>query len=229
MKILYKYSDNHILCLIITTDLLKKVSKWSKNRNPDEKRLPYIAEVISRRGFVEGPIYIAKIKGTEKFECYDGLHRFTALNIAKNKPSEVLVDLMQDVTEDEVICRFRELNSSIPVPELYITNDAENKESCEKLIEKICNEWKEHKSHSAKPNRPNFNRDMLLDKIYQHFKGKHLDVNDFWEKMMKLNEEDGKYFNSGKKIPKKYPPKMLEKCITSGCYIFLKDDFLQRI
>ena len=164
MTLLHEYSTNHKLLSIETSKLIGKVGRWNKNRYPDTKRLPYIKDAIIRRGFMEGILYIAQFTGTDNYVCYDGSHRFeTIKNMGeKNRPKCVIVDLMEDVTEDTIINRFKELNQSIPVPELYINDENIHKEKCEELINKFCNEWKDHTSHSQRPHKPNFNRDSVI-------------------------------------------------------------------
>ena len=248
----HTYSDNHYISKCKILDLLNaNVANWEHNRPPDVLRCSEIAEhIYIRRPILDWMLYFTYDRTTNTFYLVDGIHRFTALQIIhreNQKPYDfitpnsfgsngdakwlydtyILLCIRVQPSKGETIDWFQTLNKSIPVPDLYIANTAEIKR---KIIEEVLHEWmhrfKSHFSPSQKPNIPNINRDRfvdILDDTYEKYK--ITSVSQLNEKLYELNN----YLREN--IPSKTSRVSIDKCTTSGCFLFLlqKDNIVERI
>jgi hypothetical protein len=248
----HSYSDSHYISKCTIGDLLQAtVVNWEHNRPPDLLRCSEIAEhIYTRRPILDWMLYMTYDRHTNTFYVVDGIHRFTALQIIYKENHKqpdfitpntfgsngnadwlykkyILICIRANPTKGETIDWFQTLNKSNPVPDLYIINTAEEKR---KIIEEVAQEWmrnfKHHFSASQKPNIPNINRDRFidfLDGIYEKHKIKS--VPELNEKLYDLNN------NIRENIPPKNSKNSLDKCIQTGCFLFLlsKDVLLERI
>ena len=127
-----------------------------------------IKKTIHNNTYINDPIYISEIISKDKsikYLCYDGNHRREALK--KYPEKKILVHLLRSAHNDEIIKRFTIMNSGCPVPELFLEKtDEELKIMIKELIKFFCVNWKKHKSNSKNPRKPNFNRDNLMDILY---------------------------------------------------------------
>jgi hypothetical protein len=248
----HSYSDNHYISKCTISDLLKaKVINWEHNRPPDLVRCSEIAENIClRKPILDWMLYATYDKDTTTFYIVDGIHRFTSLQIIhkeNNKPydyitpssfggngdanwiydAHILICIRSNLTKGETIDWFQMLNKSNPVPDLYINNTSEEKRN---IIEEITKDWmrtyKQHFTSSNKPNIPNTNRDKfieLLDGIYEKY-GKTT-VPQLTEKLCDFNNYIREH------IPRKANQSAIDKCKTTGCFLFLlsKDVVVEKI
>ena len=99
--------------------------------------------------------------------CYDGNHRRNALlNLPKNY--KVLVNILENPPFEYLKEKFVSLNKCVPVTELFLNLDENKQDTVDKVMdvtEHFCKLWKSHRKTSPNPNRPNFNREMLQEKI----------------------------------------------------------------
>lgn len=100
-----------------------------------------------------------------------------------------------------------------------------------KIIEDLANKWQamypNHFSSSANPNIGNTNRNKfieLLDKIYIKYRINETKIEEFKNILTQAN------ITVSQKIPPKITEKTRERCIKSGCYLFLyKNDVLEEM
>ena len=144
---------------------LSLVSVWKHNRPPDPARVVKIQEHIQKTGMCDGQILLAIVNG--KCVCYDGAHRLFA---CKNHfPSGgVQIRIIHDSTDAEVRREFERVNRSVPVPELYFSEDeiASHVASLSQGVAKgLCEVYTSFVSTSRRPRRPNFNRDRFAENL----------------------------------------------------------------
>jgi hypothetical protein len=133
--------------------------------------------------------------------------------------SYIILNIKFNTNESVLIESFKNLNKSIPVPELYLRDTTNEKRE---IIENIANEWqvkfKSHFSSSITPKKPNINRDRFIDfleALYDRYSICYENKNKLEEVLFNINTEIS--YN----IPKKITNNIKEKCNETGCYLFL--------
>lgn len=231
-NLIYKYNSCEELYLCSSSNL-KGVEMWRYNRPHDQARVDEIKSYIDKSRVVDGIIYLAEIErsGCIKYVCYDGNHRRLALKgIDETKGAngkKVLVHLLLDANDEMIKEKFVALNQANPVPELYmIEGDEEMLEKVKSVVNDVVRDlvklFPKHVSTSKKPKRPNFNRDMVVDQLGTFImEGKLYDIgrDELSKKLLELNIK----YMSGYNLPKKVSKKILEKCKSNRCYLFLHD------
>lgn len=199
-------------------DFVKIYTMWSGNRPIDKIKVLEIKNEILRTKKVDGLIYIGSFPGSVSWVCYDGNHRASALvEIYKSGEEEIDVLFVKTryLFEKELSDRYLSLNKAVSVPEIY-KSDNKHKTTIEKVVRYIERKYKEFKSTSNSPKRPNFNRDLLTNYITDHIS----DTGHTYEKIL----EDLEYTNQfNKKNVSIYnlTNAMLGKCDTYNCYLFV--------
>jgi len=248
--ILHDYTNFHKVLKIKVKDLLSApVINWSFNRPPDLNRSAEIGRYhYKTKKIIDTMIFLNFDNTKGVFEVIDGIHRIRALQIIKENNSKqidiinnnndeseyvfgnnndaswlydsyIFINLRINSTMGELVDLFRNLNKSNPVPELYIRDPCLEKKT---VIESLVNSWQlkypSHFSYKNKPNRPNVNRDRfieLLDKIYTKYNISE-ENKDFLEKIIEnLNRDFCLNY------PKKLPEKIINKCLETGCWLFI--------
>ena len=132
----------------------------------------------------------------------------------------IFISLRKNMSNGETIDLFQSLNKSNPVPELYIAPHVNQQKRA--LIETVVNEWLDgfntHFTSSKNPNIPNMNRDKfieILDYVYEKYQLNNSTNYLLSEKLYELNSK------LKASPPKKTSPCALDKCIKTGCFIFL--------
>jgi len=244
---IHTYHNDHVIFKCTIYDILnaamhKQIINWKYNRPPDVIRCTEIAEsVYTKKQDNDWLFYMVYEKNV--LHIIDGIHRFHSLQIIKretNKPVDhltpsifdtttnsadwlyekyILISLRLNMSEGQTIDLFRSLNKSNPVPDLYIVDTDYQKRT---IIEYNVNEWvtkfSSHFTASKNPNIPNMNRDRfieILDYVYNKYNLNNSTGYLLTEKLYELNS-----------IVKQNPPKKIsvnsiEKCIKTGCFIFL--------
>lgn len=250
-KIVIKNDDlgNEVVLKVQVKDLLTaKIKNWHGNRPPDKLRCNDIALWFHNNNpKINTAFYMIYNNTKKRFEIFDGIHRLTALREVKEdfenngelsscypkiETQEVIVYMYFNTTEGQVIDLFTSLNKCISVPELYSSNQKEEKRNA---IEAICKEWqKKYKnafSGSINPNLGKINRDSfidLLDKLYDKYEIFDPDV-----LRQRLDTENAKIGNEylKRKNLKVSERNAYVKCQLLGCYLFLykKDVLLEMI
>ena len=225
----------------------KRLENWKYNRPPDNIRCVEIAESIyTKKQEIDWLLYIVcetddKNK-KNSLQIIDGIHRFHSLQIIhreNNKPIDhltptlfgnnndahwlyekyIIISLRLNMSTGQSMDLFKSLNNSNPVPELYIVDTDHQKRT---IIEFNANEWmtkfSSHFTASKNPNIPNMNRDRfieILDYVYTKYRLNNSTSHLLTEKLYELN------YTLKKNPPPKVSANSIEKCLKTGCFIFL--------
>lgn len=196
--------------------------KWSRNREPDLKRVEEMIECHNKGVYIPRTIHLAETK-EEGVVCYDGNHRRTVFDFCKGESLLCLVDVMFGATQSKIYEAFNNINKAVQVPALYLEeNDSKVKDEIITLVKRYESKYKCLLSASGKCHKPNFNRDTFTDNIYEiykRFEGVYTihQLSDFLEK---LNKE---YSQERICQPHStYKDCVLEKCKKYGLWLFLE-------
>jgi hypothetical protein len=208
---------------------LNLVQIWKHNRPPDPLRVQEIVEHMRKTNICDGQILLAIING--KCVCYDGAHRLEASKIHFPNGG-VNVRIMNDSCDNEVRKEFERINKSIPVPELYFSDDDVSirlSSIIQEVTKGLIENYPSFVSTSRKPQRPNFNRDTFADTLSDFLKEI---MNN--EKLMSITTEDiarilgdtnalirVNHYNKSARI--KASTKILNKCEVNNFYLFSCD------
>ena len=220
------------------------IINWSGNRPPDMERCNEIAEKIHiNRTEVDWMLYVFYDIENNKINILDGIHRLTALAliIRDNKTPEdhltpgkytgniewlleqnILINIRMNLQTDlEKKLVLAKLNNSIPVPLMYIEsqNLYQQQQKCT-IIENIIKQpyYKLHYSGDTIKNsqRPNVIRDKFINVISELYDKMQINSSNIHLLYEKLNDVNNFYrYNHPKDV------NMINKCIISGCYLFL--------
>lgn len=219
-KVLHAISQYEYIALVPTSSL-DIIQNWKGNRPPDESRVANILGTLNDGSYVENMLYVAEIGDYGYIFCYDGNHRLEALRMFECKDKMITVNIIVRATDDIVSKRFIILNQSNPVPEVYFPeSDEKNREGIEECVFELQKRWPTHFSSSSRPRRPNTNRDILIQRIFETNNGKKYNKELLFEKLLECNEnyKNGHHINLSK-----YSESILKKCDSTGCFLFLKD------
>ncbi len=238
-QLLYKITNTNSVFLT-TWEHLKKlnIKNWGKNRPPDICRIPQICEQLKKQTYIDGIIYIFKNKNKE-WICYDGIHRLTALytldsQATLNKHNEktnnynIIVDVVNVYNELYISHKFKKINMCVPVPELYTA--AEQELTLRNNIENTCNyfqtKYKVHFSPNKNSNKPNENRDAMIQKLTEYFK--EIENNNLTDEKMIgiINDFNNKMKDSYHIKKSKITKRMKDKCEKTGCYLFIYKNWI---
>jgi hypothetical protein len=244
IEILHSYSDRHFIVKVKINDLLNSpIINWKYNRPPDVIKCSDMAKYIylSKKPF-DTMLYLSFNNLKKMFEVIDGIHRYTSLKILKDNnnksldlitpsdygnnndaiwlyESHIILNIRFNSIESELIELFKTLNKSTPISELYIKDFVKEKRE---IIENVSNNWqvkyKSHFSSNNKPNKPNINRDRfidLLEEVYVKYNINEENKNKLEQLLDRAN------WNISNNIPLKISPTIIEKCNTSGCWLFI--------
>jgi hypothetical protein len=245
------YSETHRAYKIKIMDLLVgSIVNWEYNRPPDMARCPDIARAIyNSRVPIDTVMYLSFNNKHNRFEIYDGIHRYTGLKIIMEENSKgcdlitpgefgsnndarwlydqyIIVNIRFNANLGELFEAFKNLNKSQSVPDIYFRDAKRDKKE---LIEMLANDWYvRYKSHFTSTNNPNTghtNRNKfieLLDVLYDKYKINEMNKHVLEEVLNTAN------LKISETLPRKLTKKMLDKCKESGCYLFLyKNDVLE--
>ena len=224
-NLLYSYNDREHVYLVRGNELYSATSIWKYNRPVNVSRVYEIEKTIETGTYVDNIIYIAELVNEDKsvsYVCYDGNHRREA---HRNSPDFVLVNVLFNSSDEEIKNRFYVLNQSNPVPELYLENGDNQslRDIVEDCVERIITRFPKNVSTSRRPQRPNFNRDHLIDELYDWIKEKSvvsMTGKNLFDRLMELNE----VYASGKHLRlDKLSNGIIKRVDKTGCYLFLKD------
>jgi hypothetical protein len=129
--------------------------------------------------------------------------------------SPVLVDFLPDATDDILKEEFTRLNKAVSVPELYFSLDFEQIfKDLKVAVDDFCETYKKHRVSTNKPQRPNFNRDGVMDEFYRVIKELNIDVEEFIKRLCKYNRRLMMKEKTG------LSQKIIDKCNESGLWLF---------
>lgn len=207
-----EHGNHHVYWIPIKVFNQLPIKRWKFNRPPDKDRISEIHEFMKVSQRMDGIIYLAFVN--DELVCYESNHRREALK-GLDTMSDVLVDIVWNVTDEDVKQEFVRLNKAVSVPELYIENQVEvNIDSLRKIVDDFCNAYKSHKVSSAKPQRPNFNRDNLTDDLYRIMKDHKITPDTLVTKLTEYNRM------LSMKEKTRLSEKIIEKCSISGLWLF---------
>lgn len=195
-------------------DIFRKlpIDRWQYNRPPDPARVAEIREWMKTSERVDGMIHLAAI-GT-KLVCYESNHRREAMK-GLTTLHNVLVDILWDATDEEVKQEFFRLNKAVSVPDLYVTEDQSVQlDELRAAVDAFCTNYKTLKVASSRPQKPNFNRDMVTDEFYRMLKELKIGVPELMDRLTALNARLRSRDRS------KLSEKVIAKCEASGLWLF---------
>jgi hypothetical protein len=197
---------------LIPFELFQKlpVQRWKYNRPPDADRVAEIHEWMKISKRMDGVLYLAMIDNI--LICYESNHRREALK-GLTEMNHILTDILWNADDDMVKAEFQRLNKAVSVPELYIEQPS-NTDEIRNLVDTFCKTHKKLKVNSGKPQRPNFNRDMVTDEFTRVMREKSMTCEQLvhW-----LGERNRELSNRDKS---NLPNKILQKCEETGLWLF---------
>jgi len=230
----------HRITYVLPLFILKElgITRWSRQRPPAPERVKEIAAWIREHQDVVGTISLAW-HPTERLVCYDGQHRLDALFqqvetqacASQTHPSPmemtVLVEIMWDTTEMTIMAAFQTINRAVPVSELYTDpHDVVHsiKGEIADYVAGLAITYKPFLSTSAKPCRPNFNRDRLTEDLFHMWRDDLQEAVPFQRIIGALTRLNEMYDTEEWSVPrlktvKKYPG-IHKKCSAHKFWIF---------
>ena len=244
------------------SELRDKIHNWKLNRPIDDSRLPSIKKYINKTNRVEGIIYLARTTNGIYY-CYDGIHRISSLFSMEDDinsypdilscPNQSINDIMilldvMEYDEEKIKERFININSSMPVPELYVDyqRDKQIRLLIESLYDHFRTNYKDFIKVSKNSKVPNinstdFNNKMLNVITNSNVQTREIDywlklIEDYNDHMSKL--EITKNMNSKNKANKnkmeifrmiRLTESQMKKCKKYNMYVFAAsnwDDYL---
>ncbi len=191
---------------------------WKFNRPPDKDRVAEIHEYMKTSKRVDGIIYIACVNN--ELVCYEANHRREAMKGIEGLHN-VLVDILWNATDEKVKEEFVRLNKAVSVPELYLGESVESTmNDIREIVDKFCTNFKKLKVNSGRPQRPNFNRDMITDEITRVMREKNLTPAEMETWITERNKELSLQDRAG------LPEKVIKKCEESGLWLFSRSSRL---
>jgi hypothetical protein len=202
----------------IPSDVFKKldIRTWKYNRPPDEIRVSEIKQWSTQFKRMDGILNLAYICGTG-LVCFDGNHRRLAI---RDLDIMILLDILWDVSDDTVMHEFRRINKSVSVPDLYMENDTSFRADIEHHVSLFRKKYSSHESASERPQRPNFNRDGLIDQITRIHRETGLTIPELFTRLYNLNTKYSTHTRST------LSPKIVDKCEKSGLWLFAWNSML---
>jgi hypothetical protein len=188
------------------------IRMWKHNRPADKERTAEIHEYMKASTRMDGIIYLAYVN--DEFVCYESNHRREALK-GLTDVADILVDVLWDVTNEQVKEEFLRLNKAISVPDLYVEDVTEVVVTGLKdVVDGFCENYKKLRVSSSRPQRPNFTRDMIFDEFYRTMKEAKLNTVQLVERLEHVNKQMISRDKS------KLPEKVIKNCEESGCWLF---------
>lgn len=167
---IYEEKDFKIVKTTIKTLLAEyKIENYSKNRKPDDIRINFLENFfkVNNINIVPQIISTWNCDYNRKLFIYDGSHRFfAAKKLYENKSINmiILVKIFTTGDEKKIIEDFKNINSAICVPWLYMEENNEIKKMvCESVVKKLMYKFKDNISSSRNCQKQNFNRDNIID------------------------------------------------------------------
>jgi hypothetical protein len=204
---------NHSVCWV-PSDMFNQlpIRRWKFNRPCDEERVAEIREHMNTSRRLDGVIYLACINN--ELVCYESNHRREALK-GIGTIHNILVDVLWNATDEMVKEEFVRLNKAVCVPELYLEDTTTlNIDEIRKIVDSFCKNYKMLKVNSGRPQRPNFNRDMVTDEFTRIMREKNMTPSEFETWITEYNNE------LSNKDKSNLSEKVIKKCQESGLWLF---------
>lgn len=243
---IHEYNENHKIIKGTIADFLsikEKIYNWEYNRPPDISRVTEIAKWIYRKNApLDWMFYMIYDNEKQKYNIIDGIHRWEAIKMIERENKKerdfvtpgvfgyngnadwfyelpIIISIRYNQSIGEVVDLFQSINKSNPIPELYLSDRDNDKRKCiEILTDKWQKQYGSHFSPNRKTNIPNINRDRFMDLLSFVYDKYSLDISTSGILEIKV-EEANQYLRDN--IPKRTTIKMREKCMKTGCFLFL--------
>ena len=233
-NIIFTDGSRNLVVLELDDFLKLPIINWAYNRPYDSTRIPEIADtILNQKPILDGLFFMNYNSGSKKYEIIDGIHRFQAIKkivetIKRGPDNEwffsklISSNIYYNKSKGELYDLFELINKSIPIPEIYIRDENAEKKTCVySVVEEWTNKYRGHFSPNNKFNIPNINRDRFMDfvsMIYDKY-----GFNGSLENELKaLLNNTNAYICKNIPINSKLSDKILAKCKSSGCYLFIK-------
>lgn len=228
------------------------IKNWEYNRPADMVRIPEIAKQLKKQNYIDGFIYLVKSNETYHsrpvFYCYDGIHRIEALHYLSNSNNDtcststnttsqtreldykMVVHVYYEYDEMEIKRKFETLNKCIPVPEIYTKAEKElnMKNTIQEIVHYFYQKYTRHFSSNRRPNLPNENRDMFMEKITEFFH-EHSELLMFHSnKLIELIEQFNSIMREKCRIIK-MTQKQRDKCEKNDCFLFIRKNWVKAL
>ena len=139
----------------------------------------------------------------------------------------VLTEIMWDTTELAIVAAFQAINRAVPVSELY-TDPQETlhaiKGEISDYVATLATTYKPFLSTSAKPCRPNFNRDKISEELFHLWRDDLQEAVPFQRIITGLTRLNKTYDEDEESIPKertrKKFPAIYKKCSAHKFWLF---------
>lgn len=141
---------------------IKHYVNWIDNRPPDQTRINEIMKYYIENHIDIIPGIISIWYNGTSYQIYDGIHRFLA---AKDlvKTMKCIIKITSTNNMRHIKKDFNNINNSVSLPSIYIEDNADKKFFCEAIVNNLVIVFPTFVSSSKKPNKPNFNRDAIID------------------------------------------------------------------
>lgn len=208
---IYKIKDTNVYAIPMSIFKCVDIKPWKYNRPADMGRIAAIHNWMSEFHRMDGVLNLAHIPG-DGLVCFEGNHRRLAL---EGLDITVLADIVWEATNESIKHEFKRLNQSISVPDLYVVeNDATVRLNIETAVAEFRQKYPTHESPTARPQRPNFNRDKLTDELFRLQKEKMMSIPDLMIRIYDRNEQLSRADRSG------ISENTIKKCLASGLWLF---------
>jgi hypothetical protein len=188
------------------------IKRWKHNRPEDPIRIAEIREWISTSKRLDGVIYLACIDN--ELVCYESNHRREALKGIEGVYN-IFVDVLWNAKDEDVKKEFLRLNKAVSVPELYISDEPiVGISELKHFVDTFCSNYKKLQVSTNRPQRPNFNRDMLTEEFYRILKEQKWNLDELAIRITNLNREMSLREKS------RLSAKVIQKCEESGLWLF---------
>ena len=220
---LYSLGNNHTAFKVNWKLISPICKKWSGNREPDMNRVREIEHIYKKGEYFPPMIHLAYID-SEGLVCYDGNHRRCVFDNCKDDEITCIVDVMFNATSKDIYDTFNNLNKSVSVPSIYLSNNYNKNTVKVQIIELVSKYEKKYKSMVSSSSRcrsPNFNRDNFIENIYEIYKSFDgtLSIDEIERYLDTLNSY---YANGDKCRPhSSYSSKVIDKCKKNNLWLFL--------
>lgn len=220
------FADKSKIYLSSAKDVFSHTTNWRFNRPADECKLEEIREYYESNpviDYMDGLILVNYLKG-QGYVRFDGNNRIEGGALVE-RDLKVLVQV-SFLSEEELKKKFLSINKSNPCPEFYTSENsrAEIKEATEDVVLHFVRKYPKFFTASARPQRPNKNRDNFKDELYNYLSDKNI-LFSTKEIVHKMNEYNAELAEN---LPflARFNDKIVDKCEKYGFYLFLDKDFI---
>ena len=135
-----------------------------------------------------------------------------------------MINIRRNITQGDIMEHFNSLNKCIPVPDIYVgVRNANIITTVESVVNQYVERYPQHFSTSRNPNAPNENKDRMKDRLKHIIDNATDDDLDSEYNLISMLETINEHIR--KNIPRKCSKNQLDKCESSGFYLFLQREW----